>query len=242
MKLGFSKIYLLLFFLPSCYESKITSKENLDIYISYRFINFNGNSYDSLEISKIIISDEAKNYTFLKIPRIKLNIDLNKADTTYSYFLFMNNLNFGLFIDSLTSQSYNVINKDSFFTKQLYFNLEKINLSSESSYSYLSSHQEGDTIVKKYFLKKEIDSSYCDTSFYYFNSNLNNINFTLDKYLDSSNKSKLTMKRALYYNKNRASSNYGSVYREISISFKAGNFSEKGEVDKLIKLFKKIKP
>jgi hypothetical protein len=191
-----------------------------------------------MEVSKFMF--KGKGYIFFKTPAILIYENkLKKPDTSYSYYLFHKDYKYGFYKNFLIKDSIKIVNKDSFFLNQFYLNLEKVNLKSKADYTFLNSYVENGLTVNKYFLKKEIDSSYSDTTLFYFNDRLKPVEFSLDKRLDSIYQSKFVKMKALYYNKIKDSPYHGSVYREISISFIPGDYQRKGEFNDLIALFKK---
>lgn len=229
-------IVLLLLILVTSYNHK-TFPEAREKIITYTFINLNGQFYDTLTIFKTLIEDDK--YFFIKIPRIltMFNPIAITNDTSYAYYLFNKNDEFGFFVDSLSSKNHKAIHKDSFLTNQFYIKLEKIDRSSEVYYTFHSSYKEDNMIVRKYYLNRQIDSSYSDTALYYFNESLKYLNFSLDKHLDSINNSKLIKKTSIYYNKNKEDAQYGKMYREISVSFELGKYIDKEQLIKLISNF-----
>jgi hypothetical protein len=232
-------IIFLTLLLIGCYMSRPVNKKYSDVLIIYQFTNFTGQYYQTMEIPKFII--QANGYTFLKIPAI-LEDENNekKPDTSYSYYLFHKDYNYGFYKKNFLEDSDRIIAKDSFFSKQLYYDLENLNLKLETNYTFLNSYVEDGLTVNKYCVKKGMDSSYSDTSLLYFDNTLKDIDFSLDKRLDPIHHSKFVKRRALYYNKIKDSPLFGIVYLEISISFKPGNYHTQAELDYLIATFKQF--
>jgi hypothetical protein len=238
MRYYLTTISFILLVLLGCTSTKPVNKKTDDILVTYRFINFVGQTNYTMESPEFIIKD--KDYFFIKKPSIVAyeNND-KKPDTSYSYYFFHKDYKYGFYKDFLNEDSNKIINKDSFFLQQFYFNLEKINQKSKDNYAFLNSYKENGLTVNKYYLKKEIDSSYNDTTLFYFDDKLMDVEFSLDRHLDSLQQSKFVKIRALYYNKIRESPNYGKVYREICIAFTPGEFQKKGEFKELVAMFEK---
>ena len=243
MKYIINKACFFLFFAFICISIKTIKEKNRETRISYQLINFNDVTYDTINLVNYIINE--KDYIFFKDPILEFHIDNQQntheaySDTTYRYYIFNQKYALGFKIDSLNAKSYQVINKDSFFSKQMYAVFEKANSESKEDYSYLNSFKESGLTIAKYYLKREIDSSYCDTTLFYLDDNLRGTAFSLNKHIDLVYKSKCIRERSLYYNKIKSDSRYGTVYREYSISFTVNANSKTGELLKLETLFDK---
>jgi hypothetical protein len=230
-------LYVLIILL-GCSPSRIINEKKYEITVTDFIYHDGGTWMDTFDAPRMHIYE--KDYFFCKNPFLIEADTFQKlpADTIYRYYLFNKNYKTGFYIDSLSSLTYKKIDKDSFTASQMYVIFERVGLGQE--YTLQKKYADNGLQVQKYYLNTPADSSYSDTALIYYDDKLKNVNFSLDKRLDSINQSKCIKKRFLYYNKIKGDPKYGRVYREITSYFTVKEYTNEEELQKMIAAFDKF--
>jgi hypothetical protein len=106
-----------------------------------------------------------------------------RTETRYSYCIFKKGEATGLLYDSLTSTNYLQFSTDSLLEEKTIFkqgiSMESYNISESDTYN------DNSILLEKYIPKIKKDETFPDSSYLYFNKELNKINFSFSGKLDS---------------------------------------------------------
>ena len=153
------------------------------------------------------------NYVLYKIPNVSetfqnildkngqlLSRKLTKRQIVYSYFFCKKTDVFGSFYDSINTQNGHKLSVDSFLIRKGYFqNNLYDNIYNNVNDSLVESVRSGSAeLVEKFITKNIYDESYNDTTYLYYSTTLNNVQFTLSKKMDSLKHMKLVKSRFIY--------------------------------------------
>jgi hypothetical protein len=152
-----------------------------------------------------------------------------REELRYEYFIFKKGDQYGYRYDSFAAKQYQKRLVDSFLAVKSFTTVKLFDLSNDS---LISSKKLNDEIQETYIPKIKVDSTYCDTSYYYFTSKMPRTILSLSKELDSLKDMKLYKARLLY--------NSSGTLPKREIYFELKPLSAKATND-LLKQFFKLK-
>jgi hypothetical protein len=117
-------------------------------------------------------------------------------ETRYTPFVYKKDHVWGLKFDSLTSKHSRIFPVDSLLKEKTF--KEGLFAITENDSLVYSGTDENNIFLEKYIPRIKYDLSYSDTSFFYYSSELNHIDYSFSKKLDSTKKMKLFRVRHFY--------------------------------------------
>ena len=120
-----------------------------------------------------------------------------RTDVDIQYYIFRKGDSLGLRFDSVKTIHPASVKYDSFILKRNI--LSGLNLFDERNDSFYRKEPRGDTLIEIFIPKKKIDSSYCDTTCFYFVNSKNTCDFSFSNELEKE-KGKELVKVQLFFN------------------------------------------
>lgn len=201
-------------------------RDDLILYrVPYVFTQYNQNAQHG---NTNIISDDPKTIDFREV--------------RFQNFIYRRGEAKGILYDSRRIDTLITFDVDSFQRKKTF---KDANLYDTSNDKLVDSKSDGDKLIltEKYVNISKPDESYSDTSYYYFNTKLNDIEYSFSRKADSSKHKKLS-KMVFIYNgsSNANNNNFDGNTRKIAIEIKRLSIENISEIQSLFNDFKKDRP
>ncbi|MFD0940399.1 hypothetical protein [Pedobacter boryungensis] len=180
-------------------------------------------------------------YSYGKINDTKTNRDTTsviKKETKFKNYIFKKDNPFGLQFETITSISFQRFNVDSLLKAKTFKGVRFYNEVNDTLVESIKISDE--ILLEKYIPKTKIDESYSDSTYLYLNSDLNGINYTLSKQIDSLKKKKLYQVKYIYNEiPNGISGHVTLPKREFIFSFTEMRVENQIEIINFFNRFKK---
>lgn len=207
-------------------------------------INFRG-EITLFEVDSINICRLLKKRPYSKIILDKnhdmVSDELVKVDTVYYFVIFKNGDKSGLKYDSTADEQWKKISVDSFLATTTLFSVDKFLVKKMQNDSLISSvtNLGGKSLTETYLPKSKPDFTYSDTTILRYADNLDNLNFSFSRHLDSLKNIKLCSVEMIYNPNPNATDPFYKSRRSYTFEMKRLEFDETSFIRSLVTEFLK---
>lgn len=168
-----------------------------------------------------------------------INESLVNIEISHKYLVYRKGDPIGLLYDSISHKNGARTSVDSFLTSNTITNFEAFYKKKRTNDSLLGTYKIGSNniFVEKYIPKKSLDPSYSDSTYLYYDSNLNFVDFSFSREMDSIGNAKLYEVKIIYNPKPQSTSAYMKAGREIIFKLEK---TEPGDLAEILNLFKQV--
>ena len=196
--------------------------------------------YENLVLFQIPYFDQLVNIITGKSGNV-IGEKLIKDELRYKLFIYRKGSNYGFIYDSLNAKDSQKLLVDSFLSDRTFQSMEifsRFYKNSNDSLIETSTDSKNGSLTEKYLTKVKYDESYNDTSYLYYTNELNGIDFSFSKELDSIKNMKLFKIRFIYNLLQTNKYSFAIPKREFLFEIRETPVSNRREIIDFIMRFK----
>ncbi|WP_448700515.1 hypothetical protein ACFGVR_01030 [Mucilaginibacter sp. AW1-3] len=119
-----------------------------------------------------------------------------KEETKYSYLVYNRKKSYGYMFDSINVAKAYKVSVDSFLIKKAFKAFPFYQKGRDNLVKLIKNID--DILIEKYVCNQKKDASYFDTTYYFYDKKLSNVEYSFSRYLDSTRHSKLCKAKFIY--------------------------------------------